>query len=82
MDNGLRMFGVWDTIRREFIESFMMREEAEAYAEKLAAHDPHCGKFHGICVGKFLNENNKETAAMRTRKPISIKARWWKLETK
>ena len=58
MDNGLRMFGVWDTIRREFIESFKTREEAEAYAEKLAAHDPHCGKFHGICVGKFLNEND------------------------
>lgn len=58
MDNNLRMFGVWDTIRGEFIESFKTQEEAEAYAEKLAAYEPPYVKFHGICVGKFLNEDD------------------------
>lgn len=56
MDNNLRMFGVYDSVFNEFLESFSTQKEAEEYCEK--AHSCYSDGSKGMKVVRFLNADD------------------------
>ena len=56
MNNDLKMYGVYDSVYNEFLESFSTQKEAEEYCENARPCYPDGSK--GMKVVRFLNADD------------------------